>query len=100
MSRRGYSDVYEERDREYYEPSSRGRGGRTVYQEDIEEHVRRRPAEPEFLKEDYGRREAGPLVVREEIRERSRERPQRREVIEEDTVISRGTRTGLVREKS
>ncbi|KAK4692169.1 hypothetical protein P7C71_g4981, partial [Lecanoromycetidae sp. Uapishka_2] len=101
MSRRGYpsSEIYEERERDYYEPSSHGRRtGRTVYEEDIEIHKGRRApeprGEPEFLREDYGRREAGPLVVREEVRERSRERPKRRgrEVEETDVVIKRGGR--------
>lgn len=99
MSRRGYpsSEIYEERERDYYEPSSHGRrGGRTLYEEDIEIHKGRRPAEPrgkpEFLREDYSRREAGPLVLREEVRERSRERPRRREVVEEDVIVARGGR--------
>ena len=99
MSRRGYpsSEIYEERERDYYEPSSHGRRDRTIYAEDVEVHERRRAPErdrqPEFLREDYGRREAGPLVLREEKpREKSRERPRRRDVEVDETVISRGPR--------
>ena len=98
MSRRGYeaSEIFEERDRNYYEPSSHGRRDRTVYAEDVEIHERRRAPErdrqPEFLREDYARHEAGPLVLRDEKRERSRERPRRKDVEVDETVISRSTR--------
>ena len=95
MSRRGYdtSEIYEEREheRDYYAPRDHSR--RTVYEDEIEIRERRRvpEREPEFLREDYGRREAGPLVLREEVRERSRERPRRREAVEE-VIIARGPR--------
>ncbi len=99
MSRRGYtsSDVYDDRDRDLYEPSGQGRrSARTVYDENIEIHERRRAPERErdldFLREDHGRRESGQLVLREEKRERSRERPRRRDVEVDETIISRGPR--------
>ena len=75
---------------------ARSRNNVTEYDEvDIREHRRRAP-EPEFLREDYGRRsDAGQLVVRERERSRDRERPRRgggsRE--EEEVVIDKRERS-------
>ena len=98
MSRRGNpsSEVYEERDREYYAPR---RGGRTAEYDEVDIRERRRGAdrEPEFLREDYGRSSnAGPLVLRDDKRSTAESRPPRRgdrEVVETDEVfVSRAPR--------
>ncbi|KAL8824923.1 MAG: hypothetical protein Q9191_004730, partial [Dirinaria sp. TL-2023a] len=98
MSRRGYpsSEVYEERDREYYAPR---RGGRTAEYDEVDIRERRRVAdrEPDFLREDYGRSSnAGPLVLRDDKRPTAESRPPRRgdrEVVETDEVfVSRASR--------
>lgn len=92
MSRRGYdsSEIYEERD--YY--ANRDHGRHTVYDDEIETRERRRVPEREldFLRDDYGRREAGTLVLREENRERSRERPRRTDPGVDEVIIARGPR--------
>ena len=89
MSRRGYatSDLYEERDREFYAP--RRGGGRTAEYDEIDIRERRRESgrQPDFLREDYGRSSnVGQLVVRDSKREDleySRERPRPRDTVKE-----------------
>ena len=87
MSRRGHaaSDVYEERDREYYAP--RRSGGRTVEYDEVDIRERRRESgrQPDFLKDDYGRSSnVGELVVRErKTDDVSRERPRPKDVVRE-----------------
>lgn len=99
MSRRGYasSDVYEERDRDYYPP--RRSGGRVAEYDEVDIRERRRESgrQPDFLREDYGRSSnAGPLVLRDDNRSAAGSRPPRRrdkEYIETDEVyVSRPAR--------
>ncbi|KAL9636299.1 MAG: hypothetical protein Q9164_002900, partial [Protoblastenia rupestris] len=129
MSRRSHvgGSTYLDDEREYYssrrDPTPRRSAPVAEYDEiDIRERRRGPAPEPEFLREDYGRRStAGELVIRERsrsrerlpppsaarstrggdvelrgevvIREKSRERPKRREVVEDEVVISKGRKT-------
>ena len=88
MSRAGgtrYESVYEDRDRDYH----RGGGGARPRYNDVDVEVRtrddydRRPRQPEFLREDYGRTDAGPVVL---ARDGDRRKPAR-DYEEEEILI-------------
>ncbi|MCJ1307944.1 hypothetical protein MMC25_001593 [Agyrium rufum] len=93
-----FYDEYSERD-EYASTaggrSRRDRGGRVAEYEEIDIRERRR-AEPDFLREDYGRSEAGQLVVREKTEEVIGERRGTRERRTKDKHRDRGDRESTV----
>ncbi|KAL9089021.1 MAG: hypothetical protein Q9159_002739 [Coniocarpon cinnabarinum] len=96
MSRAGgtrYETVYEDRDRDYYRGGGGGGASRSRYNDvDVDVRTRddyeRRPRQPEFLREDYGRTNAGPVVL---ARDGDRRKPAR-DYEEEEILVKTKSR--------